>query len=180
LNSDRSWQKRRSASTDRSRFDRSLIDEDLADITRSLSLETRASALSTFRISQDSCWSPNVWRRNPDAPSSARCQALPACGHALFPFSPRITDPRDVEIWLRRAQAAILTPKSPPRSFIDMPEETLKLLSPMNMSAFTKDTIVVRVEDPNAINLSFVDLPGIVAGSKNLSISITSRCRTDS
>jgi hypothetical protein len=95
LNSDRSWQKRCSASTDRSRFDRSLIDEDLADITRSLSLETRASAPSTFLISQDSCWSPNVWRRNPDAPSSARCQALPACGHALFPF---VSSPQPVHL----------------------------------------------------------------------------------
>jgi hypothetical protein len=84
-------------------------------------------------------------------------------------FGPaQITDKSTVELWLRRAQAAILSPhrRTSLEWFYDKTYEQIQELhKPENrdggkISKFTRDRIVVEVCDPAGTHLSFVDLPG--------------------
>jgi hypothetical protein len=83
-------------------------------------------------------------------------------------FGPPIADRNDVELWLCRAQAAILSIRDPPPFFFDKSKEFLKMYcrsptrdtSQPNIMPFTGKAVVVEIKDPNATNLSFHDLPG--------------------
>jgi hypothetical protein len=78
-------------------------------------------------------------------------------------FGPEITDKKVVELWLRRAQAAILSPHiTNSEEFYKKTEAELKSLTKTdkNMLPFSKDVVVVNVKDPKLTDLSFVDLPG--------------------
>ncbi|THH10649.1 hypothetical protein EW146_g8308 [Bondarzewia mesenterica] len=79
-------------------------------------------------------------------------------------FSPLLTDKRDVEIWLRRAQAAILSPHRQTDFFANKSREELQTLQQTDpkMSKFSRNVVWVDIKDPNATDLSFVDLPGLV------------------
>ncbi|KAF8323490.1 P-loop containing nucleoside triphosphate hydrolase protein, partial [Cantharellus anzutake] len=82
--------------------------------------------------------------------------------HRNIPFGPVITNPADVKDRLRRAQAAILDPAldSPnfPNSFLDCREV------PSNrVTSFSRNFISMTVKGPDVVDLSFVDLPGIIA-----------------
>ena len=72
---------------------------------------------------------------------------------------PTIYDPKDVEIWLRRAQAAILMPRANPLDFHNKSVEELKGMQ-AGMIPFSWNKVEVLVRDPEGANLSFVDLPG--------------------
>ncbi|KAJ2918872.1 hypothetical protein MD484_g1512, partial [Candolleomyces efflorescens] len=74
---------------------------------------------------------------------------------------PTIYDPKDVEIWLRRAQAAILMPRANPLDFHNKSVEELKGMQ-AGMIPFSWNKVEVLVRDPEGANLSFVDLPGII------------------
>lgn len=78
------------------------------------------------------------------------------------PFSPLLSSKGDVEIWLRRAQAAILSPHKPQESFRTMHYQELRDLikSDTNMLKFSRNVVVVDIQDPDGTDLSFVDLPG--------------------
>jgi vacuolar protein sorting-associated protein 1 len=80
------------------------------------------------------------------------------------PFSPHITDKKDVEIWLRRAQAAILSPHVSSSQFMSKDIETLRDLATSDPQSlrFSKNVVVVDIKDPDAVDLSFVDLPGMI------------------
>ena len=75
-----------------------------------------------------------------------------------IPFGPTITDRNDVEIWLRRAQAAILNPDLAPESFHRKSIQDLRNLT--NSLKFSRNVVSIFIEDPSATDLSFVDLPG--------------------
>lgn len=77
-------------------------------------------------------------------------------------FGPAFTDKSHFEISLRRAQAAILSPHLPPETFLLKSKQELKtaLRDDPNTLKFSKNTVVVDILDPDATNLSFVDLPG--------------------
>jgi hypothetical protein len=79
-------------------------------------------------------------------------------------FSPTISNRNDVDIWLRRAQVAVLNPNQPPESFTAISGPDIRTLLDARNEQFTTNTIVVRVLDPNATNLLFVDLPGMFSG----------------
>lgn len=76
-------------------------------------------------------------------------------------FSPLLTAKVDVDIWIRRAQAAILSPHAHPDTFKTMDYQQLRdLTNGGGILEFSKDVVVVDIEDPEGTDLSFVDLPG--------------------
>ena len=87
-------------------------------------------------------------------------------GHPLsepesIPFGPAITDKSSVELWLLRAQVAILSL----HRFEDFLEKSPAELQNMmetdrDMPPFSKNIIHIDVSGPGLTDLSFVDLPG--------------------
>lgn len=75
-------------------------------------------------------------------------------------FGPTITDKNDVDVWLRRAQAAILNPNLPPESFYRISIQDLRNITSTNSLKFSRNVVSIFIEDPAAIDLFFVDLPG--------------------
>ncbi|KAJ7074736.1 P-loop containing nucleoside triphosphate hydrolase protein [Mycena amicta] len=80
-------------------------------------------------------------------------------------FGKPITERRDVEIWLRRAQAAILSPHLSPEDFYTKTEQELRDPDDQRLS-FSKNAVVVEVNDPDITDLSFVDLPGLIQNDR--------------
>ncbi|PPQ85696.1 hypothetical protein CVT25_002730 [Psilocybe cyanescens] len=74
-------------------------------------------------------------------------------------FGPVIEDKSQVEIWIRRAQAAILSPHRPSSDFSSMTANELRNNSDTEILPFSKNVVQIRVKDPNATDLTFVDLP---------------------
>jgi vacuolar protein sorting-associated protein 1 len=77
-------------------------------------------------------------------------------------FCPCMTDKESMDIWLRRAQAAILSPHLPYQSFFSKSVEDLRsaMRTDTRMLKFSRNTICLDIMDPDATVLSFVDLPG--------------------
>lgn len=77
-------------------------------------------------------------------------------------FGPLITNRTDVEIWLRRAQAAILSPHREAAEFHALNREDLRNLSTVDPQTlkFSRNSVVVDISDPDVTDLLFVDLPG--------------------
>jgi hypothetical protein len=74
------------------------------------------------------------------------------------PFGRMITNKSEVEVWLRRAQAAILNPDVPSSSFHAKTIEELRNMR--NALKFSRNVVCVSIKDPDATDLSFYDLPG--------------------
>lgn len=77
-------------------------------------------------------------------------------------FGHRITDKNEVELQLRRAQGAILSPHRSPEFFLDRSDDDLKELIKIDtqIKQFSKNAVVIDIEDPHGTDLFFVDLPG--------------------
>ncbi|KAJ7841621.1 P-loop containing nucleoside triphosphate hydrolase protein [Mycena olivaceomarginata] len=72
-------------------------------------------------------------------------------------FGDTIFDKSAVEDRIRRAQRAILNPSKPPRSFLeDIEEDTTEI-------SFSINYISLQISGPEVADLSFVDLPGLIA-----------------
>ncbi|KAK7030462.1 hypothetical protein VNI00_014047 [Paramarasmius palmivorus] len=71
-----------------------------------------------------------------------------------------ITDKNDVELWITRAQAAILSPERK-AEFKKMGAEELRRIMRED-DRFSKDVIEIEVRDPSLPPLTFVDLPGLI------------------
>ncbi|KAH9840532.1 P-loop containing nucleoside triphosphate hydrolase protein [Rhodofomes roseus] len=80
------------------------------------------------------------------------------------PFSGVLNSKAEVEIWVRRAQTALLSPHVPRDSFKTKTYQELKELtaSDPQMLKFARDVVVVDINDPQGTDLSFIDLPGLV------------------
>ncbi|KAG1834946.1 P-loop containing nucleoside triphosphate hydrolase protein [Suillus subluteus] len=76
------------------------------------------------------------------------------------PFGRTITDRSEFEVWLRRAQAAILNPNVPCSTFHTKTIEELRNIK--NTLKFSRNVVCVSIEDPDATDLSFYDLPGLI------------------
>ncbi|KAG2067161.1 hypothetical protein BDR04DRAFT_1144485 [Suillus decipiens] len=76
------------------------------------------------------------------------------------PFGPTITDKSDFEVWLRRAQAAILNPDMSSSTLYTKTAEELGNMK--NTLKFSRNVVCVSIEDPDATDLSFYDLPGLI------------------
>jgi hypothetical protein len=75
-------------------------------------------------------------------------------------FGRTITDRSEFEVWLRRAQAAILNPNVPASTFHTKTIEELRNIK--NTLKFSRNVVCVSIEDPDATDLSFYDLPGLI------------------
>lgn len=78
----------------------------------------------------------------------------------VLPFGSKIYTRSDVELWIRRAQAAVLSPHRPPSDFLKLSEHELKTGVDPERLQFSKNSVRVDIMDPESPNLDFVDLPG--------------------
>ncbi|KAG2113562.1 P-loop containing nucleoside triphosphate hydrolase protein [Suillus discolor] len=86
------------------------------------------------------------------------------------PFGRTITDRNEVEVWLRRAQSAILNPNLPSSSFHTKTIEELR--STKNTLKFSRNVVCVSIEDPDATDLSFYDLPGLIQNEEAETVAL--------
>jgi hypothetical protein len=71
-----------------------------------------------------------------------------------------IVDKDSVELWLRRAQAAILSLRPVDEFLVKSAADLQNLIGTDQDPPFSKNVIRVDVRDPGLTDLSFVDLPG--------------------
>ncbi|KIM31731.1 hypothetical protein M408DRAFT_20955 [Serendipita vermifera MAFF 305830] len=84
---------------------------------------------------------------------------------AEIPFGSVITTKADVEDRIRRAQLAILNPSRPASDFLsDLGRSDVET---KNEVSFSNDLISVRISGKEVDDLSFVDLPGIIASVRD-------------
>ncbi|KAG1782138.1 P-loop containing nucleoside triphosphate hydrolase protein [Suillus placidus] len=87
------------------------------------------------------------------------------------PFGRTITDRSEVEVWLRRAQSAILNhPNVPYSSFYTKTIEELR--NTRNILKFSRNVVCVSIEDPDATDLSFYDLPGLIQNEEAETVAL--------
>ncbi|KAG2044020.1 P-loop containing nucleoside triphosphate hydrolase protein [Suillus americanus] len=86
------------------------------------------------------------------------------------PFGRTITDRSEVEVWLRRAQSAILNPNIPSSNFHTKTIEELRSLK--NALKFSRNVVCVSIEDPDATDLSFYDLPGLIQNEEAETVAL--------
>ncbi|KAJ7591896.1 P-loop containing nucleoside triphosphate hydrolase protein [Mycena floridula] len=90
-------------------------------------------------------------------------------------FGPVITDPKQVELTLRRAQLAALNPKLPFDTILSASEDELRRLSSeavSNGAGFTHDVVCIDLEGPALTDLSFIDLPGLLQNAEPEVVSL--------
>ncbi|KAK0441267.1 P-loop containing nucleoside triphosphate hydrolase protein [Desarmillaria tabescens] len=87
-------------------------------------------------------------------------------------FGPVIKNRDMVELWIRRAQAAILCRHRPKEDFMSMSTVDLRNLTTTDSEIlpFSRNFVQVELRDPDLTDLSFVDLPGKAVLSFNLCI----------
>ncbi|KAG6843814.1 hypothetical protein H0H87_012992 [Tephrocybe sp. NHM501043] len=80
------------------------------------------------------------------------------------PFGDVITDKKDVELALRRAQVAVLNPHVPPSEILRASAKDLTgpHFASSRSHKFSRDTVCIDLEGPELTDLSFVDLPGLI------------------
>jgi vacuolar protein sorting-associated protein 1 len=78
----------------------------------------------------------------------------------VLPFGSTIHLKSHVEISIRRAQAAILSPHRSEADFLSKNEHDLKTEVDPQRLQFSKNSVRVEIMDPESPNLDFVDLPG--------------------
>ncbi len=77
-------------------------------------------------------------------------------------FGPRLFDKSQVELMLRRAQAAVLNPSLPLSTFIRMDEKALLRPTDPPSVDFSRNVVCIELSGPDLADLSFVDLPGTI------------------
>ncbi|KAJ7593810.1 P-loop containing nucleoside triphosphate hydrolase protein [Mycena floridula] len=90
-------------------------------------------------------------------------------------FGPVITDPKQVELALRRAQLAALNPKLPFDTILSASEDELRRFSTeavSNGAGFTHDVVCIDLEGPALTDLSFIDLPGLIQNAEPEVVSL--------
>ncbi|XP_006461472.1 hypothetical protein AGABI2DRAFT_222252 [Agaricus bisporus var. bisporus H97] len=75
-------------------------------------------------------------------------------------FGSTIYDKKEVDDRIRRAQLAILNPDKPAKSFLNDDEPSLM---EGNFLTFSKNCVSLAISGPDVADLSFVDLPGLIA-----------------
>ena len=74
-----------------------------------------------------------------------------------IPFGTTITEKKDVEERIRRAQRAILNPSVNTDTFLSGPDEDPAV---GNELSFSKNSVCLELNGPDLTDLSFCDLPG--------------------
>ncbi|KAI8996220.1 P-loop containing nucleoside triphosphate hydrolase protein [Trametes punicea] len=107
--------------------------------------------------SSDEEWTCQVavrWECGPDGRGSRQVREVP--------FGDCLTDPDDVELMLRRAQAAVLNMKTDQAYYLDKDAEALKQLSKDAPQTFSRNVVCIDLTGPGLPDISFVDLPGLI------------------
>ncbi|KAH9928963.1 P-loop containing nucleoside triphosphate hydrolase protein [Fomitopsis serialis] len=98
------------------------------------------------------------------------------------PFGAVLTEKAEVEMMLRRAQAAVLNAEIPPSRFLVMDTAKLNDVQPQGSSnsvPFSQNVVCVDISGPDLTDLSFVDLPGIIQNAdQNVVLSVERMVRT--
>lgn len=87
-------------------------------------------------------------------------------------FGKPVMDRDNVELAIRRAQAAILNPSIPYTRFLELPERDIrdgKAVDGQKPLAFSKNIVCLDISGPDVTDLSFVDLPGTITPSNTCS-----------
>ena len=79
---------------------------------------------------------------------------------STIPFGDFIYERSSVDLWIRRAQVAALSPHRSPMEFLTKSETELKNEVDPRRKQFSKDRVIVEITDSNSPDLDFVDLPG--------------------
>ncbi|KAL0957060.1 hypothetical protein HGRIS_003158 [Hohenbuehelia grisea] len=89
-------------------------------------------------------------------------------------FAPHITDKAEVDLWIRRAQAAILSAHRSADVFQNASAGDLQniMQTDPEVSMFSKNVICIDIYDPEATDLSFMDLPGLVLNDEPETIAL--------
>ncbi|KAF9047677.1 P-loop containing nucleoside triphosphate hydrolase protein [Panaeolus papilionaceus] len=74
-------------------------------------------------------------------------------------FGPTIYDKAEVEARIRRAQRALLNPNTPTKNFLSGDEDDVVA----DALSFSKNYVSLQISGPDVADLSFVDLPGLIA-----------------
>lgn len=79
------------------------------------------------------------------------------------PFGGLILNKQEVELALRRAQAAVLNPHIDAKQLLGMSAEQLQkgIKSDKKPLAFSRNVVCVDLEGPDLTDLAFIDLPGV-------------------
>jgi hypothetical protein len=87
-----------------------------------------------------------------------------------------IHDKSQIELAIRRAQTAVLSPHKEPGLFLGMSATQLKdfMAQDSDCLKFSKNVVQINVKDPEATDLSFVDLPGLLLLFASLNSTLTS------
>ncbi|RUS27684.1 P-loop containing nucleoside triphosphate hydrolase protein [Jimgerdemannia flammicorona] len=80
------------------------------------------------------------------------------------PFGNPITNPNEVEITVRRAQKAVLNPKQDQQIYESYLFGTKSYINDAatNLLKFSKNIICIEIRGEDTLNLSLIDLPGII------------------
>ncbi|KAI0686945.1 P-loop containing nucleoside triphosphate hydrolase protein [Cytidiella melzeri] len=82
-------------------------------------------------------------------------------------FGDRISDKSDVELMLRRAQAAVLNPTRDPQTFVKMTAKELRNIGGNpNQLQFSRNAVCIDLAAPDLADLAFIDLPGIIQNAQ--------------
>ncbi|KAK4705700.1 hypothetical protein P7C70_g493, partial [Phenoliferia sp. Uapishka_3] len=88
-------------------------------------------------------------------------------------FGPTLVDPAQVEPMLRKAQLAILNPGTEASFFVKLDRPSVERIingelppGSKKQLSFSKNLVVVEIEGPDAVDLTFIDLPGIISNVK--------------
>lgn len=90
----------------------------------------------------------------------------------IVPFGPVLGHVDEVELALRRAQAAILSHPMDPNSFLSKTKHELDYYRSRDAflggtQKFSKNCVVLDIHDEQCLNLSFVDLPGLIQNDED-------------
>lgn len=79
-----------------------------------------------------------------------------------IPFGELITDKSDVELALRRAQAAVLNPHISSSTFLGLNAGQIKdgIESSEKPLLFSRNVVCVDLQGKDLVDLAFIDLPG--------------------
>lgn len=134
---------------------KSSLIESISGITlpRSAGTCTRCPTECKLSRSEDS-WKCLVKLHITTGPSGQPCDVL------TIPFGSPITDKADVEDRIRRAQRAILNPSTEPQKFLyELEDQTAEQAE----LSFSKNCVSLEISGKDVADLSFVDLPGLIA-----------------
>ncbi|THH14151.1 hypothetical protein EW146_g6152 [Bondarzewia mesenterica] len=109
---------------------------------------------------------------NQSAGKSSVVEAISGKQVVELAFGDVIHDPKQVELALRRAQAAVLNPHIETQKLLGMSAEQLAngIQSSTKPLLFSRNVVCVHLQGPDLTDLSFIDLPGLIQVAEERSL----------